>query len=105
MYTNAAHHEIPVKVFLMNNGHFGMVRQPQIIVRRQHQDASALLPHAHFGVHGPGDMTEALQRPRLLHRRQIGVKAFVQRHSSLQSSTTFPERPERITSKPFWKSL
>ncbi len=25
----AAHHEIPVKVFLMNNGHFGMVRQWQ----------------------------------------------------------------------------
>ena len=25
----AAHHDIPVKVFLMNNGHFGMVRQWQ----------------------------------------------------------------------------
>ena len=25
----AAHHDIPVKVFLMNNGYFGMVRQWQ----------------------------------------------------------------------------
>ena len=28
-FATAAHHEIPVKVFLMNNGHFGMVRQWQ----------------------------------------------------------------------------
>ena len=28
-FATAAHHEIPVKVFLMNNGYFGMVRQWQ----------------------------------------------------------------------------
>jgi acetolactate synthase I/II/III large subunit len=28
-FATASHHEIPVKVFLMNNGHFGMVRQWQ----------------------------------------------------------------------------
>jgi len=28
-FATAAYHEIPVKVFLMNNGHFGMVRQWQ----------------------------------------------------------------------------
>ncbi len=28
-FATAAHHDIPVKVFLMNNGHFGMVRQWQ----------------------------------------------------------------------------
>jgi acetolactate synthase-1/2/3 large subunit len=28
-FATAAHHNIPVKVFLMNNGHFGMVRQWQ----------------------------------------------------------------------------
>ena len=28
-FATAAHHDVPVKVFLMNNGHFGMVRQWQ----------------------------------------------------------------------------
>jgi acetolactate synthase I/II/III large subunit len=28
-FATAVHHEIPVKVFLMNNGYFGMVRQWQ----------------------------------------------------------------------------
>jgi acetolactate synthase I/II/III large subunit len=28
-FATAAHHQVPVKVFLMNNGHFGMVRQWQ----------------------------------------------------------------------------
>src|SRR5437764_14744753 len=83
-----------------------MVRQPKIVVRRQHQHRAGFLRHRHLRIHRAGDVAEGLERARRAHGREIGAEAFIQAqaHSSLQSRMTLPELPERITSNPCWKS-